>query len=171
LKAIILDASAFIQGYDSSEGDVIQCTVPAVREELRDEITLLRYESSVASGKLREVEPEPAYADRIEGVAEEMGEAHKLSGADKQLLSLALQLLAEGDAPFIVSDDYSVQNMADRLGIGYMGLATRGIKRRLRWSIYCPGCRRTYGIMPEGGVCPVCGTALKRRPARFGNKS
>ncbi|MCJ7574441.1 hypothetical protein MUO93_09295, partial [Candidatus Bathyarchaeota archaeon] len=79
MKAIILDASAFIQGYESSKSDVIHYTVPAVKEELRDEITLLRYESSVSSGKLREVQPEPAYAKRLEGVAQEMGEAHKLS--------------------------------------------------------------------------------------------
>lgn len=166
MKAIILDASAFIQGYESSKSDMIHYTVPAVKEELRDEVTLLRYESSVASGKLREVQPEPAYAKRLEGVAQEMGEAHKLSQADKQLLSLGLQLMAEGDEPIIVSDDYSVQNMADRLGIGYRGLATRGIKRRLRWSIYCPGCRRTYDLMPEGGVCLVCGTELKRKPIK-----
>jgi UPF0271 protein len=168
LKAIILDASAFIQGYESSKSDTIHYTVPAVKEELKDEITLLRYESSISSSKLREVQPEPAHVKRLEGVAKEMGEAHKLSHADKQLLSLGLQLMAEGKEPVIVSDDYSVQNMADRLGIGYRGLATRGIKRRLRWSIYCPGCRRTYDLMPEGGVCLVCGTELKRKPTRVG---
>lgn len=44
MKAIILDASAFIQGYESSKSDMIHYTVPAVKEELRDEVTLLRYE-------------------------------------------------------------------------------------------------------------------------------
>ena len=47
--------------------------------------------------------------------ASKAGDFHKLSEADMQLLSLALQLKAEGYTPKIVTDDYSIQNVAKQL--------------------------------------------------------
>jgi UPF0271 protein len=94
-----------------------------------------------------------------------MGETRVLSKADIQILSLGLQLKAEGKNTIIVSDDYAVQNVADRLRLGYKGLVTQGIKRRYRWITYCPGCRRTFQDPPEDGICLICGTKLKRRPS------
>jgi UPF0271 protein len=85
---------------------------------------------------------------------------------DALLLSLGLQLKSEGLKPVIVTDDYSIQNVSDRLGIGFRALTTHGIKRQFEWTIYCPGCRRTFPAPQPDGVCPVCGTELKRRPGR-----
>jgi hypothetical protein len=55
-------------------------------------------------------------------------------------------------------------NMASRLGLRFTSQATRGIKRVLDWSIYCPGCRRGFNLPQEDNVCPLCGTELKRKP-------
>jgi UPF0271 protein len=112
------------------------------------------------------VEPKESYLDIVEDESLRMGESQALSATDKQVLALGLQLRDEMLEPVIVSDDYSVQNMADALGLRHRGLATPGIKRQFTWTLYCPGCRREYAKPQPDDVCPICGTELKRRPSR-----
>lgn len=165
MMRVILDTSAFIQGYNlSPEEDYY--TVSEVLGEIREELGRMRYEGARSSGRLREIQPEEKWVTEIEVKATLSGEAHKLSDTDKRLLALGLQLKSQGDAPTIVSDDYSVQNMASRLGLRFAAQATRGIKRVYEWVIYCPGCRRKFESPQEDNVCPVCGTELKRKPRR-----
>jgi UPF0271 protein len=164
LYAIILDSSAFIQGLDPQNEAVY--TVPLVVEELREGITEARLRSMEATGRLKIVEPKDSYLEAVEDESLRRGESHALSATDKQVLALGLQLRDEELEPIIVSDDYSVQNMADALGIRHRGLATPGIKRRFTWTVYCPGCRREYSEPQPDDVCPVCGTTLKRKPIR-----
>ena len=165
MRRVILDTSAFIQGYNlSPEEDYY--TVLEVLGEIREELGRMRYEGARSSGRLRETQPEERWVAEIEAKATLSGEAHKLSDTDKRLLALGLQLKSQGDAPTIVSDDYSVQNMASRLGLRFAAQATRGIKRVYEWVIYCPGCRRKFDSPQEDNVCPVCGTELKRKPRR-----
>ena len=160
----MLDASAFIQGYNLDAGEE-QFTVPEVHAEVSDEIARLRYEGAVASGRLAEISPGKESIKRIETEVRRLGET-KLSPTDRQLLALALQLREEGLDPVVVSDDYSVQNTASKLGLGFRSRGARGISKRLSWVTYCPGCRRTYELEQEGNVCPICGTELKRKPRR-----
>lgn len=162
MYALILDSSAFIQGLDPQSEDAY--TVPLVVEELREGLITARLRSMEATGRLRIVEPHERYLGLVEEESVRRGESHALSATDKQVLALALQLRDEGVEPVIVSDDYSVQNMADALGLRHRGLATPGIKRRFTWTLYCPGCRREYDKPQPDDVCPVCGTPLKRKP-------
>jgi endoribonuclease Nob1 len=165
LRRVVLDTSAFIQGYNLSSEEEYY-TVPEVLEEIREELGILRYEGAKASGKLKETRPDTIWVKEIDDEAKSTGEAHKLSQTDKKLLALGLQLKTSGEAPTIISDDYSVQNMASRLGLRFASQATRGIKRVLEWSIYCPGCRKSFNSQQEDNICPVCGTELKRKPKR-----
>lgn len=165
--AVLLDTSVFIMGYEVSDVDVEHYTVPAVRKELRDgDLSSLRLDTALRTGRLIIRSPEARYVTELEAAAAELGEAGVLSYADIELLALGLQLRAEGKNSVVVSDDYSVQNVADHLGLRYSSLATLGIKRRFDWSIYCPGCRRSFSKHQPGGICPVCGTELKRKPVR-----
>ena len=161
---LVLDTSAFIQGFDTQYSDYY--TVPKVLEEVKNRNALMRLESSLHTGKLNVIKPEGRYLMEVEKTAVKMGEAEALSQTDKELLALGLQLKYENREPEIVSDDYSVQNMADALSIKHLGLATPGIKKRLTWTIYCPGCRKTYSEPQKDGVCPICGTELRRRPIK-----
>jgi UPF0271 protein len=165
LRHVILDTSAFIQGYNLST-DEEYYTVPEVLDEIREDLGRMRYEGARASGRLKEFNPDKRWSDELEAKSRSAGEAHKLSPTDKQLLSLGLQLKSEGKEPIIVSDDYSVQNMAARLGFRFVSQATKGIKKVLNWGIYCPGCRRSFDSPQEDNVCPICGTELKRKPRR-----
>ena len=163
LKALVLDTSALIQGF--SPGSTGQAfTVPAVLDEIREENTRIRVEALIEGDRITVRSPDEASRARLEEDAAAMGESRALSAADKQVLSLALLLASEGLAPVVVSDDYSVQNMADHLGLSYVGLAVGGIKKQFRWVTYCPGCRRSFDGPPEENLCPVCGTTLKKRP-------
>ena len=164
MYALILDSSAFIQGLDPQNEAAY--TVPLVVGELRDGFIAARLRSMESTGRLKVVEPKESYLDIVEDESLRMGESHVLSATDKQVLALGLQLRDEMLEPVIVSDDYSVQNMADALGLGYRGLATPGIKRQFTWTLYCPGCRREYAEPQPDDVCPICGTELKRRPSR-----
>jgi len=164
---VLLDTSAFIMGYEAGDVDAEQYTVPAVREELwNGGLPKIRLDTALRTQKLRMLSPIGQYVIDVENTAVELGEMAALSHADKELLALGLQLKAEGKKPIVVSDDYSVQNLADRLGLRHRSLATPGIKRRFEWVVYCPGCRRTFRKPQPGGLCPTCGTELKRKPVR-----
>ena len=165
LRHVILDTSAFIQGYNLSI-DEEYYTVPEVLDEIREILGKMRYEGAKSSGKLHEFTPEKKWSDELEEKSRSAGEAHKLSSTDKQLLSLGLKLKSEGKEPTIVSDDFSVQNMAARLGFRFVSQVTKGIKNVVNWGIYCPGCRKKFDAPQEDNVCPICGTELKRKPRR-----
>jgi UPF0271 protein len=166
-KAIVLDTSALIMGYEVAEVEAEHYTVQSVREEIqRDDIRKLRLDSAIDSGRITVRTPDTRYRAEVNLIIGEMGEADALSKADAELLALGAQLKGEGWETILISDDYSVQNVASELGLGFKGLATQGIKRQFKWVVYCPGCRRTFEEPQEDGVCPICGTDLKRRPSR-----
>ena len=162
-----MDTSAFITGYEVSDVEAEHYTVQSVRDELSDGgLKKLRFDNAVRSGRLKVVSPELEYVEEAAKATSEMGEEGVLSEVDSRLLALGLQLKAEDLEPVIVSDDYSVQNIANKLGLGFKSLATPGIKRQFEWTVYCPGCRRTFRTPQPEGICPICGTKLKRRPVR-----
>ena len=163
LNTLILDASALIQGYSPS-ANTRALTVPAVLDEIKDSHVRLRVEALVTAGGIIVRAPDEASRARLEEAATSMGEAGALSEADKEVLSLALLCASEGLDPMVVSDDYSIQNMADQLGFKYRGLAMSGIQKQLRWVTYCPGCRRRFNGLQRGCTCPHCGTSLKKKP-------
>ena len=165
-EVLVLDTSAFIAGYGAPVSGEVLYTVPAVKGEVKEGgLQRFRLENAEKMGKLMVREPGEEYKLEVQRVLAEMGETRVLSEADTQLLSLGLQLKTEGKVPVIVSDDYAVQNVADKLGLGIKSLVTRGIKKRYRWITYCPGCRRAFQDPPADGICTVCGTKLKRRPS------
>jgi rRNA maturation endonuclease Nob1 len=76
--------------------------------------------------------PSQKFLDNVKASASELGDSFRLSVADLQLLALASELKAEGFTPQLVSDDYSVQNVATQSDIDFFALATFGIKAPVR---------------------------------------
>ena len=164
---VVLDTSAFLAGYDPFAHSEEQVTVPKVEEEiLRNSMIKMRFETAVESGKVKVRAPTKESSNAAKGSASKVGDSFKLSEADMQLLALALELKQEGYAPQIVTDDYSIQNVATQMGIGFSALATFGIKRLLEWIRYCPACHKEYPANTKSKECQVCGTELKRKPRR-----
>jgi endoribonuclease Nob1 len=163
LKAVILDTSAFIQGFNPSDS-IEQYTTHLIYVEIHDELAKLRYEGARSSGILRERIPSLESLHRVEETSKKFGEAHILSLADKQILALALDLKTEGKETTIVTEDYSIQNMSQKLEITFQARGTQGIRKEIQWIIYCPGCKKRFEVPQIDGVCIICGTPLKRKP-------
>lgn len=154
-------------GYNPLSVDEEQFTAPSVLEELGSETTgWTRYKIAQQTGKLRILRPSLKFVDQIKLLSTDIGDIRVLSEVDIQILALALQLKSEGKNSVIVSDDYAIQNVAERIGVGYRSLATFGIRYQLDWLLYCSACRRKYPPSYGKGTCRVCGTVLKRKPLR-----
>ena len=166
-RVVVLDTSAFLAGYDPFGASTEQVTVPKVEEEiLRNSMVKMRFQTAVESGKVKVRAPSQEFSVAAKASACKVGDSHKLSEADMQLLSLALELKEQGYTPQIVTDDYSIQNVAKQLGIEFLALATFGIKRLLEWIRYCPACHKQYPANSKFKECQICGTELKRKPRR-----
>lgn len=164
-KIIILDTSAFLAGFDPFLAEGTLCTVPLVKEEITGRsMTTVRFETAVQSGKIRVKSPSVAFLDKVKMYADQVGDTLFLSDTDYQILALALELRADGHEPFILTDDYSIQNVANQMKIGFMPLTTLGIRRRWQWLRYCPACHKKFTSRYKAKKCDVCGTELKRKP-------
>lgn len=152
---LVLDTSAILSGMDF-EGDVY---VPSsVLSEARKGGLDPRLEA-VLETKSRIFEPRDRDLRRVSRASQETGDDASLSPTDQEVLALALQLNAA-----VVTDDYAIQNVADRLGLRFQPALLPGIRRRVGWSFRCRGCGRYWTQAME--ACPVCGAEVRRHRAR-----
>lgn len=164
---MVLDTSAFIAGFDPlSIGDDVY-SVGAVEVELASgSLPWVRFKTAVENGKLKLRAPKAEFLERVKESSRDVGDMLFLSDVDSQVLALALELKSGGNEPFIVTDDYSIQNVANQLGLEFAPLMTFGIRFRLHWIRYCPACRRKYPPDYKRRKCEICGTELKRKPLK-----
>ncbi len=147
----IADASLFITR-KRLEGSII--TVPSVVEELRDE-------NARTTMELMSVRVEPPLQGLKKEVSSKAGitrDSEELSGTDIDILAKALEY-SRREETILITDDFAIQNTAIQLGIRVMPAAQRKIKDVLLWEKQCIGCKRRF---PEGDVCPVCGSQMKK---------
>jgi len=142
-------------------------TVPAVRQELAsNSMIYTRFKTAIESGKLHMKAPDDSFRIQVDKSSKDVGDIRFLSEVDKQVLALALEIQHRGENPLVVTDDYSIQNVANQLGLEFAPLMTFGIRYRLDWIIYCPACHREYPADSRLKTCQACGTELKRKPLR-----
>jgi UPF0271 protein len=166
-KAIVLDTSAFVAGFDPFSIKEEQYTVPMVKEEItKNTLASFRLRTAIENGKIRVKTPNQTFVEKVKTSAKTVGDAFFLSQTDIQVLALALELKANGFQPLIASDDYSIQNVANQIDIKFISLATFGIRLRLEWIRYCPACHKRYPSEYRSRSCRICGTELKRKPVR-----
>jgi endoribonuclease Nob1 len=150
----ILDASVFLYHFSVS-GNLY--TVPEVTRELKSSeagIVLQGY----LKGGLKIESPLKTDVEIVTEKAKSTGDYFRLSQADIDLLAKALELSGT-----LVTDDYSIQNVAARLGIETQPIQQARIKRVLKWRRRCVGCGRLY---QSEAVCPVCGSDVKVKPVK-----
>ena len=126
----------------------------------------MRLKIAIKNGKLDLRAPTEQYRKKVKERANEIGDLFLLSETDIDLLAIALELKAQDYNPKIVTDDYSMQNVAKRLNIIFVSLSTSGITRLLEWIRYCPGCYKKYPSKHKLNFCSICGTKLKRKPKK-----
>ena len=172
MQILIIDATAFIAGFNfnlllGTHPETKMITTPNVFDEASkhtaSEALLLSFQEQ---GMLEIRSPEEQLVKQVNEAARTMGDLKSLSENDRQLIALALEMKTTHpqDSVQLMSDDYSVQNTCSRLKIACLRLKKAGIKKAIRWEIYCPDCFMTYSADLFGQECERCGAVLKRRP-------
>ncbi|NHX39369.1 MULTISPECIES: NOB1 family endonuclease [Haloarcula] len=147
----VLDSSAFINEYHTDEQIA---TIPLVREELEDEAAY-RFDALEGSGMHLHI-PEDNTVERIERAASETGDLAELSATDTRLIAAAFELDSR-----LVTDDYAMQNVAEKLDVAVEVIAREGISEQREWLFQCAGCGREFDENRDR--CPICGSSLSRK--------
>jgi len=149
VKEFILDTSAFIRGV-KLKGRII--TIPEVVGELKDHTSLMNFELSGC----RVEEAREEYISEVRRYVKELGE-FELSETDVKLLAKALELKG-----ILVTDDYSVQNVASYIGIETSPIIRGKIREVIKWERRCSGCGRRV----DSEICPFCGSEVRKKRLR-----
>lgn len=159
----VLDTSAIYNATDYPADKTLYST-PQVVRELKRVYRTERAELFVQS-RLRIVEPDRKSLKRIREKAEETGDITRLSQTDMEVLALALELGA-----VLVTEDYSMQNIAEAAGIEFLSLYLPPIRDYVEWELKCISCGAVSSER-EARECRICGGRLitrrrKSRPVR-----
>ena len=154
----VLDATSFYAGIPFSSQEQ-SFTTPLVFEEIKhikkshDAVQTL-----IDLGRLKIVEPEEKIIDFILEKAKNTGDLLNLSKEDVSVLALCIQLNGE-----LVTDDYTVSNVAKHLNLKVIPIMTKGISKIFDSVYFCPACNKIFEKMSE---CPICGSKLKKKSAK-----
>ncbi len=147
----VLDATAIRSGLSTQEKDQF-FTTPSVVNEVRRGKQARDLELALEISITVKM-PEPEALKLVMAAASRTGDDGRLSQTDIDVLALALELMAT-----IISDDYSVQNVAKILDIPCQGNLD-GIRKVIHWTYRCKGCGRYYEVAQPD--CPICGSEVR----------
>lgn len=125
-------------------------TIPEVIDEIKDENSRL-YLSLI---NVRVEEAREEFIEKVKEAARKTGDIFRLSDTDVKLLAKALEYNAT-----IVTDDYSIQNVAKELNLKFENVIQKGIEKEFKWVRVCIGC----GRKTENEICEICGSETKLR--------
>ena len=151
----VLDATAFYAGIPFSSQTTHYVTT-LVFDEIKhikknhDALQIL-----IDSNRLLVRQPQADFQERVENCAQKTGDIHSLSKQDISCIALSLELNTE-----LISDDFAVLNVSNKLGINTISLMTNGIKVVGKWIFYCPACKKDFS---DEKNCLLCGNKLKKK--------
>jgi UPF0271 protein len=157
MKGYVLDTSVLYYGKDFPDGYELIIT-PGVVNELNKEGMGERLELLLAT-RLRVSSPSKRSLERVIKEAEKTGDSRRLSITDKEILALALDLGYE-----LLTDDYSIQNLARVIGVPCRGIDQKGIAEVFEWQAKCIGCGKVFPA--DVRQCDICGSQTKTRRKR-----
>jgi len=150
-----LDSSAILSGKPIDLNGRIVIPESVEKEVMREDPKLF----DLIQGKDVSLEhPSRESLSLVREAAEKMGESRRLSKVDKEVIAVALDNMGRGDV-CIITDDYSIQNVASFLGLKFRGLSEKGITKRFIWRFRCRGCKKIFKKFYPS--CPDCGSELK----------
>ncbi len=156
---LVLDTALLLAGLDPPRTHRLATTPEAAAEISPGGRDARRFEDWQSLG----LQIRGATAERlqlVEATASAAGNLARLSDADRSLLALALDLDAT-----LVTDDYTMLDIAKRLKIATQTVQQKGVTGTLDWRPRCAGCGRWYEAAPKGDVCEICGSPVRPRPA------
>ncbi len=160
----IVDTSLLLFGTLIPRKEIEYITSPKVVEEIyKTDLKREIVEGYIANNRLRVEKPDDKFLEKAENVAREIGELSKLSQADVDILALAIKYSGRHRV-IVFTDDYSIQNILENLGIEYRPIRRKIKERVSRWRFRCKKCGEKY--QNDIQICPICGGEVIRRRER-----
>lgn len=159
-KIFILDTSAILSGKPINIDASQITTTSGVSKELKPGGRDYQAFQFLKEKGLTIGSPSKESIVLVNNAAMESGDKDRLSQADKEILALALDINKNNDEEAIVlTDDYSIQNLATFLNIKYENISQSGITKKFKWIYKCRGCGKKF----KGNIktCPICGAGVK----------
>ena len=159
-QIFIIDTSAILSGKPIRFDNISIVTTPAVSDELSPGGRDFRTFELLKETGLAIHAPSKEAINRVKKTAQETGDDSRLSFADIEIVALAIDINKEPDQEAtILTDDYSIQNIASTLQIKFQGFSQNGITKKFKWVSRCPGCKKQFNEITN--ICPICGTITK----------
>ncbi|HIQ12936.1 MAG TPA: hypothetical protein EYH44_00895 [Thermoprotei archaeon] len=156
----IVDTSLLLFGTLILRDDIRYVTSPKVYSEVyKNRLKREVLNVYITTKRLEVEDPEEEFLEEVLNIAGKIGELEKLSPADIDILALAIKYSRENKV-VVFTDDYSIQNILENLGIDYIPIR-RKIKYRVRrWRYTCLKCGEKF--LSNIRICPVCGGNIAR---------
>ena len=98
---------------------------------------------------------------KIKETLEKTGDINRLSFFDIEILAIALDENKQKNVEVVIlTDDYSIQNVATYLKIKFRGINQNGITKKFKWISRCRGCGKKF--KDNISICPICGSDTKK---------
>jgi len=146
----VLDSNVFINNLSYLFNDVLVVTTPFIEEELKSLPSKMDFYRA-SSMNLHIMLPKREYFEKVKKLSDKT--KHKLTNADISIIALSLEFKEKNKNVVLVSDDYSVQDLASRLSIDVLSLTKPKIKEHYEWKRICIACNRET----SSDICEICG--------------
>jgi endoribonuclease Nob1 len=159
-EIFIIDTSAILSGKPLNFLDQTIITVSGVTNELREGGKDYQNFQFLKEKGLKIMDPSLLSIQYITKTAQQTGDKQKLSSTDIQILALAFELHKKNSTTVtILTDDYSIQNIATTLHLPFTTITQKGIQKKFQWYNQCRGCRKKFSDPIK--ICPICGSQTK----------
>jgi UPF0271 protein len=139
-QVIVLDTSAILSGKPIHFTDAKLVTTPGISDELTPGGRDYQAFDFLKETGLTIHAPSSESVHEVKKTAQETGDDRRLSPADIEIIALALDINKEPDQEAtILTDDYSIQNVAIALKIHFQGFSQDIITQKFKWVSRCPG--------------------------------
>jgi UPF0271 protein len=156
----ILDTSAILSGKSINLKNAKIVTIPDIESELKPGGKDYQIFLFLKQKGLIYQTPSKKAINKITNKSKETGDFERLSNVDIQILALSLDIKNQGNECIILTDDYSIQNIANYLDIKFETISQRGITQRFKWMTRCQGCGKKF--KDNISICPICGAETKK---------
>ena len=156
----ILDTSSVLSGktFVFSENSIV--TTPGVSDEISQGGKDYQKFELLKEIGLKIIYPTENSIEDIRKTSKKTGDIGRLSETDIEVLALSLDLKKEGKKTILLTDDYSMQNVSESLGIKYQNISQSKITKRYKWISKCTGCKKKF--KEHINICPICGSGTKK---------
>ena len=159
-KIFILDTSAILSGKPINLDNATVVTAQSISKELKPGGRDYRSFQFLIERGLSIQSPSRESTDKIKKISDKTGDKNRLSKNDIEILALALDITQDNKKEVIIlTDDYSIQNVAHVLNIKFDTISQLGITERFKWICRCRGCGKKFKEKIK--ICPICGTETK----------